>query len=891
MLLTFNISQASSEQAATSSLSAFSIPPEDSRQQVTVDVDLDKAHRVGQYVTGHYFIVSDTAGKITSYSPASAIINGAWANGAAVDHFSQNGQPWDQFLASSSISGIDASKVAYTHADNIAPGANDAMTWEAGDFKCFIIAQRRPGVTSNAFWTTIERYARVYIVPEVPLADEYRPAPYWGGAGQRPRYYRSMIQSGSIRSLTFPSSWPYTAATVIPRVPPDLGFYGHVSNNHRRHRQHDSLYLGAIANYSARITDKSAQYVMQIHNAATSEADRQTLIDGTICKGIDMEGAISHGWNGVPSYFAPTFYRGTGAGQNADYELWIYAAAFLLGSSTMLAAAQSIGSTRSTPGYWVDNSWVGKGTPQVTGGGKTHNTQTFFSEHVGQPLMIPDEFSSEFSTRYGVEAYWTNAWETLAIAMFQNGPGGINGVDAVLRGGALSQANTSAAHVAFLQVIREMKPWPMATNDPTDVWRDLYDLVWPLTGYSQAVYTPPQLPLQVSESSSGDDWMFAGPGNGEIGWDVSGHAVAQNATRADFRYSHDAIQYREKSGVALNSDTGAEALALLAGQTYYAGMRFVNAQGAGPWSAHYKGTTDGVERGKFTTPGTPPSVAPVNIVPPSVHVRAYPSWRETLGAYTPVSGVLAADQIELACGSGIWEASPFSPDTHQTFELVRNGSPTGVFGRNYIRRRSDAGSTLAWRVTTNNGVGSSSVLTTAPVTCPALNLIPATTLFDTELGWDAVIDYEASVEGASLYNASIEFDPTFTQAMGEDEEPLATSPGVLFCDTLGSYPTVHIPPHNPALANKTYLVEIEAIVRGSVERIDVVNGIGTASLIGGPFTSGPFSGETAKLVTINTTFSTGGTPPNLYVRIWNNVATAGGGNLPRLSKIVIKEAS
>lgn len=670
---------------------------------------------VGSFVTGEPFVVSDAPFSITAVSPASANINadGHIGHGMMENPYCVTTQGFDAYLGLETGGEFIATGVDYVPALNVDPAINGAISVAAGAAKTFVKSVRLSSVTGGNAWQTVEKYVPLHVLPSVPFADAYPPAQ---SATTKTMWRRSQINASSMRSVTMPGSFSVTAAAALAKVPSHLGIWGQNGNARRRTRLDAALGTSA-AQYSGQIADDYAQLMLLLHSAATSASDRDAIIDTVIKQGIHIHGLVQRGWLDEAAY-------GVGAGQSGGVNPWVYGAAFLLNDASLLASARALNTNMTACGVWVTPEMVGGAAPGKSG----VSSQTFLPEMVGQPLLMPDEIGSNHDTRYGAIGAYISGWEHLPVLLFQNGPGGVSGLSAILNG-PNDNTNQRAASVAHLAKYRSWSPFVMNSYGKEAVWDDLFDTVATATSLTPYAGPPEQLPY--GQTAPYDDDFFTA-GDGAVSWNVSAFDYAtETITAHDLRYSLDGVQWVEVAGVAgSGTQTG-----LLKGAAHWLGLRRVSASGAGPWSANYPYAlpiTSGSDRSRRTTVGTAAAAAPVITVNPVIMRRVYPAWGYL--SWVPAESSLSAgDFVEgasllLSCGVGYCTGHPAPTYTYQ---WRRNGvNISGATSKTYTATRfADGGAAITCQITMTNASGSA-VYTAAATSVPVEIEPPAPTVFE-----------------------------------------------------------------------------------------------------------------------------------------------------------------
>ncbi len=798
----------------------------------------------------HIFVVNSGGLTITDDSPASATENGGVKNGMVRDPYFTSSQGFDEFIGAGTQSYILAANSSYDSNLNIAPsitGSNIVLS--AGEEATFVKAVRLSSVTTPESWQTIEKYVHLHVLAAAPLLGAYPPS---ASATTKTIYNKNDLDLTVLRSLTFPSSFTTTEADLNADMEPSLALWGLGGEKLRRFRTDGGN------NYSADIAPTYARALQVLHKSGVTTADRDDILDRAVQYGIQIKGLIDRGGSGLLA----------GAGQGGVIGPWLYYAGAALGDSGLWSAAKSL-NTQMVSAEWLTSDEVGARATGKSGA----TSQTIFTEHVGVPHIIPDEYGSNTDSRYGRLAMQIIAPELLAVAMLQNTPDGGTGAEGILNGGTANDtSNDRTASIAFLDRYRTFDAWPLGNNNPGDIWRDLFDNTRSLFNVTAWTGVPDQYNGTIAGFTAGD---------GQFSWDVTTYDMAtETVTSRDVRYSIDNVQFIESLGVTGNgSVTG-----LLKGADHWVGLRQNSASGSGPWSPNYPSSTpidSGSDRNKITTTGTDTLAAPSNTTAPVIHSRLYPQWDYKL--WYPESGSLGVDDTELAAGVGYWSGYPAPTYTYQWKRDAVNIS--GETSAEYNRVAADAGTTLTCEITATNSEGSASA-TTAGVTVPAIQNPPAGYIIDTDFRGAFIIDYETEwnniVESAGVTKVH---EPTQTFSGTEDLADETINSGALKGDKTGSYPALTMDISRSMTAGKTYRIVVQIVTTQGFSSSTMLvdfrrDGDAGSYLTGGQKT---LSITEAQVINIDETFTLSGGETALSGEffIGNQTATGGtsGGDL------------
>ena len=829
-----------------------------------VTFTFDRPVPVGRFVTGEPFALSSESFSITAIDPASSDLEGDGhvGHGAMLDPFVESEQGFDSYIGNSETGAMRHGNTPYVESLNVDPAISGPIEIAVDQETTIVKSVRLDSVTDPEQWQTIDKYVPLTTLSVAPPEDAYPPS---SSALQKKLYRRAFVDGSVLRELAMPASFDLDVETAQSRVPSDLGQYGSSGEKLRRFRLDRELGM-TDNNYSGHIAVPYAQ-LMILLNSGLSSTDRQAIADTVIRFGIQVEGLVGRGWGDLAAV-------GEGAGQQGAVHPWIYYAAFLLRDAEMLSAAQSMQTSMNGNCFWAGANDVGAPAPSRNG----VNAQTFFEEMEGMPFLVPDEYGSNLDTRYGVIAARISAWETVAIMMLQNGPEGVNGAEALLLDGPFEPSNPAASHLAFIDRYRTWTPYVMSAYDPGASWRDLYDLVKPLTGVSSWSGVPDQVPAND---------RFSG-GDGEVSWDFAGYDYAtETVTRRDVRYSLDGIQWIEQEDVELAGSVSG----LAKGVPHFCGFRQASDAGAGAWSLNYPRSepiTSGTFRNVVTTTGSDSPAAPNNTVAPAIQRKLYPAWGAHEGNWGPVGAALGVDEVQLAAGVGYWMGYPAATFAYQ---WMRDGvAISGATSQVYARTAADANADLSCEVTAINASGSA-VASTSSATAPPLTILSASKLVDTTFTGTFAVDYENEIAGITTSGCSAEHSPADVQK--DTTTGAFSNMGSLAISKSGSHPSITFPCQNVAVAGTTYTVTFEAVlgfVNSGGAKLDVLNTDGDSVLDGGALELGTNdAGHT--IVSGTTTFTMpAGVSGDLSVQL--AVATATGGTAggdARLTRLTIEE--
>lgn len=826
-----------------------------------VTFNFDTPVIAGTDVAGEPYVVSDRAFSITSITPVSTAIeaDGFVGNGTMVDpYMGGNAQGFDEYFAEGDASWVNAAKTPYSAALNADPAISGAITIGIGDKKSITKSVRLASVTAPEVWQVADRYVTLTIWDVALPAGAYAPA---ASSLTKPIYYRPLTFP-SLRSLTMPVSFNETPAHTLALVPDNLGLWGIGGENTRRLRLDNAINPAASSNYAAQVSPFYSRLLAQLHRDTLTSGDRRDIVDRVIRFGAQVEAIIDRG--GSISLLS-------GAGQGGGIHPWLYAAAFLTQSTTLMAKARALETQMMTP-KWVPSAYVGAPTPGKSGA----SAQPFYDEHVGVPFVVPDEFGSNNDTRYGVIAASNIAWDMMALLPLQSGPNTVDFSTELLDDGAYDTTNQRAATLMFLDRYRT---WTavFGSYNPTDQWADLYDMMQPLIGRTPWTGAPDQVP----------DWNsyeYFTAGDGQISWDLNGTDFATEAvSRVDFRHSLDGVQWIEVSDVA---DAGVKTQ-LMRGVGYWCGLRQQSASGIGLWSVNYpKALSDmpggiTVDRNVVLTTGTEAAVTPTNTVAPAIYQRINPAW--SYKVWEAAAATLSGEAVELIAGVGDWSGYPAPTFSYQ---WKRDGvAISGATGKGYNRVAADAGTVTSFTLIPSAGTA----ITSAGVTAPPLATLDAGVLIDTDFRGAWPIDYEAEVSAIASIDADYSHEPAL-QFVG-----LTTDMGGVRADKTGARGNITIPLSQSATADTTYDIVAQLVMDNWTNATPIFRVFGGVAGAESPlfeFTATPTEEVTVYNITGTFAIGSGDTDLSLNLFLKSDTGTGGttGGD-PILTKIKISNSN
>ena len=747
-----------------------------------ITMTISPAMPVANFFTGPPVIQSTGPFTITAVSPISEVLDGYLANGAMLDPYNGTYYP-----AASSSQGFDGSiatgtvvkatcRVPYDAALNRHPTISGAISVASGASHCYVQSKRRAGGAGG--YKSVEEYVPFYVLPYQIAVDEFPPPMSNAGSGEVVR--KSQINYATLRNVTMPAG-ARTVSAAIAAVPDIYPHMGWVADPFRAFQNSGA----SNDNYSAYVGRDNAKVVAALHWTNTDAAKEPAAV-WIVKTAITIYGTYQRGWMG-----------GRGAGQWHGYHEILYAGAFLLGHSGMLAAAQAMQSNMVTPFRYVGALDLGKSAawPDTY----LYN-RPFFSDEIDKPLYFGDGVGGDISRRYLTVCTPATIEALGPVIAMQNGPGGVTGYDAVLQG-SMSPANAKSAPLAFCDRYRNLTPNSFAqqnSQSELDAW-DLFRNAIPTAKWTGR---PEQINAEASTA------RFTGVANG-IQWNFTNYNWAsETVTNRRVMISLDGMLGPVTTGAALSGTVTTDLL----GVPHYCQFAQDSASGTGRYSVNYPWLAGGVERNKATPTGTLANAAPsyAGRVTPRIMVPERPDYEgpSWIDNSTPDNTVVT---YKCAVGYPSGFPAPVYPTDFAAQWKLDGANIAGATAITYTRDFLTGGVlTCELTVTTTSG---SVVYTTPGITVTAIAADPATTLIDTTFGPDFALKY-ASINAAIVMSGANKVLRPY-QEFGADAEPTSSlvqpydltslTPGCIQMDKTSVQPRMYIPIPG-CVAGKTYRV-------------------------------------------------------------------------------------
>lgn len=697
-------------------------------------VTFDRAMPVGYFVTGEPFVVADQPFEITQWTPVSVSNrNGVVLNPSTTGDFSSaEPQGFDIFFETPTLAIGNSSVIPYSSALNLDPGNTGSnISIAQGAQASYVKSIRRSGAVAGDV-DLIEDYDILTILPTTPPENPYRP-----GHAHTIKTIRSRtdVDWEGPRNYAWPAQFS-PLAEAITFAPTVLASFHSNAEKVRYMRLENAMSSVSVNNgYSLAVVPFHAQYIMALNAVGLSGNERQGIIDWIITHTNDLESVLDSGGS-----------LSAGAGQGGARWLWAMAGAALLKDNVL---HQKIRNNNFQP----QSADIVKQSDTLLTPGQSSGSSNFFQPWLNEQVGLPraagrTNVDGWHTARYNGIGHRIAAIEVAAVCTLNQGPPGFSdGAAMLLNGGPNDATNDAAALMGVAELYQNWVPDFAQANGPDGFSNAAWDLA-KAGGATPYTSQPDQPPIGSTNADLGDNYFSAG--GGSITLNTQGAVYAtETVTRRDMRYSLDAVQWIEETGITLSGNTYTKT-GLVRGAQHWCGWRQVSASGVGAWStnAPFLAADAGnptFDRSTVTPSGSQSNAAPVFTTDPAICTRIFPQWEYELWEQT--TNALETSEVELAAGVGYFTCHP-APSSYG-YQWQR--SDDGVSGwsdvattKTYTRTINDSGKYLRCRVTVTNSQGSTSAFTNV-VSVPEPTQLPAGTLIDTDWGPLAAVDYAAEI--------------------------------------------------------------------------------------------------------------------------------------------------
>ena len=534
-------------------------------------------------------------------------------------------QGWDQYIADVSTRGPMQATV---YQDNVNPSlsGNPPVTWGIGDKGAYIQSLWRKFAPD----AVVDKYISLVTVVDTPLlAGEFRPGIANNGAA-RTNYgaNASNINMNVLRNAVATPVECRTLTAVTDALEKNkLRSVWHGQSDQHRRRFETSIYGDYAQTYGAEV----AYDILALHFTNTNAAKMPKVLN-IIQRAIDLRSVLDQG-----------FLYAAGAGQCANGWVELVYAGFLLNDQSFLDAAllMNTNTTRQNASPpWPDMIGRNTGFPQDIGSNNVNYTQPWYNEHTWMWVSADHE---DCSSKYTGGGYFfgndgMHIMEVLAIAMLQNGPGGISGEGWL-------DANGFRFLIDIMDDRHAMFPIPVGSSRyPSDL-RAAYDALRPSIG---AIVDA----IPVSHAPGLNTAITGGFRSNFTGYVYSRIPVTDRQSRLslDRRWG--------PTWTGLSATTTDTTTGVLLGVPQWEQTRQVNAAGAGLWTSIYPNGQNNATlvddpEPQITPIGSAGTATPVNSHTPKVLIRPY-SAHPALRLEEFAGGTLPAHARQLYGSVGYW---------------------------------------------------------------------------------------------------------------------------------------------------------------------------------------------------------------------------------------------
>lgn len=722
-----------------------------------------KSVKVGYFVDGAPFVVSDVAFKIAQVTPVGAAVAssaftdygvGAVAGGTTYvanglmesplmpayrpyyPGVPYTGQAFDGLLGVSGNSSEAAGKMAYDDTLQKDPTLKGAISISIGDARGFVKSRRRAGLTTSGTipggsWRHFDAFSHLSVVPDIPPAGAFSPCVSLpAGHALRTDYFTvsqidwSAIPGHALLPVSMPSmATMLTAGVEVGGAGTGLGyfhtecqpFYGQFGEYNRRYVISPALDggLGGMGENSGYSRDYGQQWTDWLARIiADGPSVNTTALYRSIAFGIQIHGLAVCG---VPG--------GSGAGQWAGFKQFAQLVGHLFHAARpdLMDEILEIVGNPTGQQKWITNDVVGLDVLWGTAEGSNHGVQRgiITDEWLDRPhfsfALNEDRWDANFDADYecgsaGVASFG----EYVNIAMFQAGPSGWDGSRLISQASDIS--TTAAAYTSDESAINAY--WDryatlsrrdlFASGDSVTPARHLayYDAV--RSGWDMPVWQGTPDPVTIFGTKQAASGNLTATATG-FSWDMSNiYGNTETILEYQVQYSLGQVSWQDVTTQGVSgTQTG-----LAPGYKHYVRWRRRSASGWGPWSICYKRQDTDTNEQMYITPTNPASGTTTNTVAPSLFKRTYSYWPGPI--YEPLSGTLDINITQLVCGVGYWTGTLTGGPSYQ---WKRDGANiSGATSQTYTRVKADFGHDVTCTVTFNGTSATSNAVTLPAVT-------------------------------------------------------------------------------------------------------------------------------------------------------------------------------
>jgi hypothetical protein len=669
---------------------------------------------VGTFPSGTPFAVSDRAFQIIQMEPDAVVVaSGNFYTGSTTtgqgtlmtgQSFIANGAMENPYLPNGSVQGFDgllgtylsgsgqSSQVTvFSSAVCTDPAINGPISISIGAATTHVKSVRAAGMTTPGQARHFDFWSALHILPTVPLAGSVAPSPsdldktiYTSAALRN----RAALGAG----FAYPSGMP-TISTVMASGSEylfGLQPYWFAGGGERKRRAMivpahptGNGYSGGVSGFGNYYADFLAAM----------------LAEGQACPDAAIETALEFGAN-IIGVLRRGYDQSGGAGQLAGHKQFVqFFGHYFPTVPGLMDECLDVGGLVTRQQVWIDPAWEGHQTRWPGNHNVLNSVLT--DDHVGRVRWVvglvdgispnPEDISGIPNADYEYTSGPPSFPEMVNILCLKAGPGGLDGGEVLLRGGALDATNPYAAPIAYYDIYRSLNinvslTQPRVarhdayydarrTSSAVPKWTDSPEPFVPHT--NQATY--------LSAIAQGFSWNLTNAGG-----------ATETVLEWQVQYSHDQKFWKNVTTQGVSgSQTG------LSARKYYVRWRRRSASGWGPWSVNHplQSTTTDV---LTVTPSSGAAAGAVHVTSPGIYVPKYPDYKGIL--FEAASGTLPADTPYISVSYG-------DPGTNLTdtrsFDLFVNGVAVLAgqtdFDQKILPKTAWAGQSYFGRVSSTDG--------------------------------------------------------------------------------------------------------------------------------------------------------------------------------------------